>query len=77
MTIKDYSSIENFNLAAVEAFQQTRKDHETKQGKPTDKGEVIYNYKGRKLKVSYDAFLDDNGGLDYVGITSVDLVEGD
>ena len=71
-TIPDYSQIENFNLAAIEAVTQAKSSH--KIGEKT--GEVIYKYKGRTLKVSYDAFLNEDGSLGSVGISSIEPIKG-
>lgn len=70
--IPDYSKIENFNLAALEAVKQAKSSH--KVGETT--GEVVYAYKGRTLKVSYDAFLNEDGSLGSVGISSVESIKG-
>ena len=69
--MKDYSKTENFNMAAIEAVNQAKSSHKV----GNKEGEVVYIYKGRTLKVSYDAFLNEDGSLDYVGITNVEQVK--
>lgn len=71
--IPDYSKVENFNLAALEAVTKAKASH--KIGEKT--GEAIYYYKGRTLKVSYDAFLNEDGSLDSVGISSIESIKGE
>ena len=69
--MKDYSKTENFNMAAIEAVNQAKSSHKV----GNKEGEVVYIYKGRTLKVSYDVFLNEDGSSDYVGITNVEQVK--
>lgn len=68
--MKDYSDIENFNLAAIEAVKLNYKIEDVLSGKT----EVEYYYKGRLLKVKADFTLSGDKVI-YVGITNVEQVK--
>lgn len=68
--MKDYSKIENFNIAAIDAVREGYKYEEV----ISDIVEVIYTYKGRMLKAKAEVTLDGEQ-IRYVGILSVEQVK--
>ena len=64
--MKDYSKIENFNMAAIYAVIEGYKYEEFIR----DIVEVMYTYKGRVLKAKAEVTLDGEQ-IRYVGILSV------
>lgn len=69
-TIQDYSQIENFNLAAIEAVKFGYNIEDALCGKT----EVKYYYKGRLLKVKADFTLSGDKVI-HVGVISVEQVK--
>ena len=68
--MKDYSKIENFNIAAIDAVIEGYKYEEV----ISDIVEVVYTYKGRILKAKAEISVD-CGEIRYVGIISVEQVK--
>ena len=68
--MKDYSKIENFNIAAIDAVRDGYKYEEV----ISNIVEVIYTYKGRVLKAKAEVTLD-CGEIRSVTITSVEQVK--
>ncbi len=68
--MKDYSKIENFNMAAIDAVRECYKDVEVR-GNTVD---VVYLYKGRTLKAKAEISVDGEQ-IRYVGILSVEQVK--
>ena len=68
--MKDYSKIENFNIAAIDAVRDGYKYEEV----ISNIVEVIYTYKGRVLKAKAELTLD-CGEIRSVTITSVEQVK--
>ena len=68
--MKDYSNIENFNMAAIDAVIDGYKYEEV----ISDIVEVVYTYKGRILKAKAEVSLD-CGEIRGVTILSVEQVK--
>ena len=68
--MKDYSKIENFNIAAIDAVIEGYKYEEV----ISDIVEVVYTYKGRILKAKAEVSLD-CGEIRGVTILSVEQVK--
>ena len=68
--MKDYSKIENFNIAAIDAVRDGYKYEEV----ISNIVEVIYTYKGRVLKAKAEVTLD-CGEIRSVTIISVEQVK--
>ena len=68
--MKDYSEIENFNMAAIDAVREGYKYEEVN----SDIVEVVYIYKGRMLKAKAEVTLD-CGEIRSVTIISVEQVK--
>ena len=68
--MKDYSKIENFNIAAIDAVRDGYKYEEV----ISDIVEVVYTYKGRVLKAKAEVTLD-WGKIRSVAIISVEQVK--
>lgn len=68
--MKDYSKIENFNMAAIDAVREGYKDA-VSSGNTV---EVVYLYKGRTLKAKAEISIDGEQ-IRYVGILSVEQVK--
>ena len=68
--MKDYSKIENFNIAAIDAVRDGYKYEEV----ISNIVEVIYTYKGRVLKAKAEVTFD-CGEIRSVTITSVEQVK--
>lgn len=68
--MKDYSSTENFNIAAIDAVIEGYKYEEV----VNDIVEVVYSYKGRILKAKAELTLD-CGNIRSVTIISVEQVK--
>lgn len=71
-TTPDYSKVENFNLAAIEAVRDNYNPQDVLRGKT----EVDYYYKGRLLKVNAEFTLS-GGKVIHVGIITIELVKGE
>lgn len=69
-TIPDYSKVENFNIAAIEAVRENFKIDDIKDNKVS----VVYKYKGRVLMATAEISLDGEY-VRYVGILNIQ-VEG-
>lgn len=69
--MKDYSKIENFNMAAIDAVMEGYKDVASS----GNTVEVVYLYKGRTLKAKAEISVDGEQ-IRYVGIISVEQVKG-
>lgn len=69
-TIPDYSKVENFNLAAIEAVAENYKIEDIKDNIVS----VVYKYKGRVLMATAEISLDGEH-VRYVGILNIQ-VEG-
>ncbi len=72
MSTPDYSKIENFNIAAIDAVRDNFKGESIED----DIVSVVYKYKGRTLKVTAEISLDGER-LRYVGVQNVELVKGE
>lgn len=70
-TIPDYSKVENFNIAAIEAVRENFKINDVKDNKVS----VVYKYKGRVLMATAEISLDGEH-VRYVGILNVEIVKG-
>lgn len=68
--MKDYSEIENFNIAAIDAVIDGYKYEEV----ISDIVEVVYSYKGRTLKAKAEVTLD-CGDIRGVTVLSVKQVK--
>lgn len=68
--MKDYSKIENFNIAAIDAVRDGYKYEKV----INDIVEVVYSYKGRVLKAKAEVTLD-CGKIRSVTIISVEQVK--
>ena len=68
--MKDYSKVENFNMAAIDAVIDGYKYEEV----ISDTVEVVYTYKGRMLKAKAELTLD-YGKIRSVTIISVEQVK--
>lgn len=68
--MKDYSKVENFNMAAIDAVIDGYKDEEV----ISNIVEVVYTYKGRILKAKAEISLD-CGEIRSVTILSVEQVK--
>ena len=68
--MKDYSEIENFNMAAIDAVREGYKDVVIS----GNTVEVVYFYKGRTLKAKAEISVDGEQ-IRYVGILSVEQVK--
>ena len=68
--MKDYSGVENFNMAAIDAVIDGYKDEKV----ISDIVEVVYTYKGRILKAKAEVTLD-CGKIRSVAIISVEQVK--
>lgn len=68
--MKDYSGVENFNIAAIDAVIEGYKYEEV----ISDIVEIVYTYKGRMLKAKAELSLD-CGEIRSVTITSVEQVK--
>ena len=68
--MKDYSKIENFNIAAIDAVRDGYKYEEV----ISDIVEVVYSYKGRVLKAKAEVTLD-CGKIRNATIISVEQVK--
>ena len=68
--MKDYSGVENFNMAAIDAVREGYKDV-VSSGNIV---EVVYFYKGRTLKAKAEISVDGEQ-IRYVGIISVEQVK--
>lgn len=68
--MKDYSGVENFNMAAIDAVVEGYEYEEV----ISDIVEVVYSYKGRILKAKAEVTLD-CGEIRSVTITSVEQVK--
>lgn len=71
-TIPDYSKVENFNLAAIEAVAENFKIDDVKDNIVS----VVYKYKGRVLMTTAEISLDGEH-VRYVGILNVEIVKGE
>lgn len=71
-TIPDYSKVENFNLAAIEAVRDNYKIEDVKDNIVS----VVYKYKGRVLMTTAEISLDGEH-VRYVGILNVEIVKGE
>lgn len=71
-TIPDYSKIENFNIAAIEAVRENFKIDDVKDNKVS----VVYKYKGSVLTATAEISLDGEH-VRYVGILNVEIVKGE
>lgn len=69
-TIPDYSKVENFNIAAIEAVAENYKIENIKDNIVS----VVYKYKGRVLMATAEISLDGEY-VRYVGILNIQ-VEG-
>lgn len=70
--IPDYSKVENFNLAAIEAVRDNYKIENVKDNIVS----VVYKYKGRVLIATAEISLDGEH-VRYVGILNVEIVKGE
>ena len=70
-TIPDYSKVENFNLAAIEAVAENYRIENIKDNMVS----VVYKYKGRVLMATAEISLDGEH-VRYVGILNIQ-VEGE
>lgn len=68
MSIPDYSQVENFNIAAIEAVRENYKKENIKDNKVY----VVYKYKGRVLMATAEISLDGEH-VRYVGILNVQV----
>lgn len=78
MSIKDYSKIENFNIAANDAVVEGFKVEDM----VDDVVSVVYKYKGRVLKATAEVeltglYLDDKPIVRSVSILNVETVKGE
>ena len=71
-TIPDYSKVENFNLAAIEAVRDNYKIEDVKNNIVS----VVYKYKGRVLITTAEISLDGEY-VRYIGILNVETVKGE
>lgn len=71
-TIPDYSKVENFNIAAIEAVRENFKIDDVKDNKVS----VVYKYKGRVLTATAEISLDGEH-VRYVGILNVEIAKGE
>lgn len=76
MSIKDYSKIENFNLAAIKAVRENTAEKTIKNNHVC----ITYKYKGRVLEVKARVvvwgYMDGEVLLDNVDVISVEQVKG-
>lgn len=70
--IPDYSKVENFNIAAIEAVRDNYKIDDVEDNKVS----VVYKYKGRVLMATAEISLDGEH-VRYVGILDVEIVKGE
>lgn len=71
-TIPDYSKVENFNIAAIDAVRENFKIDDVKDNRVS----VVYKYKGRVLMATAEICLDGEH-VRYVGILNVEIVKGE
>lgn len=66
--MKDYSRVENFNLAAIEAVRDNYKIENVKDNIVS----VVYKYKGRVLMATAEISLDGEH-VRYIGILNIQI----